>query len=416
MSVLWEVARLAIMLMDHVKIQVSLTRSTPNGTAMNFELATAGRIIFGCGKSGQIPTLARELGRSALLVLGRGNRGRDGLIKGLGEAGVGSVVFNVVGEPTTHDVDEGTRIAREADCDLVIAVGGGSVIDAAKAVAGMLTHPGEVLDYLELVGGGKPLLRPGVPFLAVPTTAGTGTEVTRNAVLDVPEHKVKASLRSHHLLARVAVIDPELTVSLPPEITAYTGMDALTQLIEPFVSHAANPFTDGVCREGMGRAARSLLAAYRDGTNLAAREDMSLAALFSGIALANAKLGAVHGFAGVLGGTTGHPHGAICARLLPFVMEANIHALEARAIKGVLDRYVEVAQILTGDPEASALDGVRWVRDLAGELKIPPLRDAGLARTDCGRLIPLAQRASSMQGNPVKLSDAELHGILEQAL
>jgi alcohol dehydrogenase class IV len=280
----------------------------------------------------------------------------------------------------------------------------------------MLGNPGEVLDYLEVVGGGKPLLEPGVPFIAVPTTAGTGAEVTRNAVLDFPEHKVKASLRSPHLLARLAVVDPELTLSLPPAVTAYTGMDALTQLIEPFVSNAANPLTDGVCREGLTRAARSLARAYRVGSDLAAREDMALAALFSGIALANARLGTVHGFASVLGGATGHPHGALCARLLPFVMEANIQAVHERGDPSTIPRYNEIARALTGDPEADARAGVSWVRGRCAEMKIPPLRAAGLSRTDCDRLIPPTQRASSTQGNPVKLSDDELRGILEAAL
>ena len=284
---------------------------------MTFELATAERILFGRGVSRQIPTLARDLGRRALVVLGGSSRGRTALTEGLSDAGVCPVVFNVSGEPTTHLVDQATGIARTEGCDLVISVGGGSVIDAGKAVAAMLANAGEVRDYLELAGGGKPLVKRGVPFIAVPTTAGTGTEVTRNAVLDVAEHKVKASLRSSHLLARLAIIDPELTLSLPPAITAYTGMDALTQLIEPFVSNAANAFTDGVCREGLTRAARSLARAYRDGTDVAAREDMSLAALFGGIALANARLGAVHGFASVLGGTTGHAHGAICTGFSP---------------------------------------------------------------------------------------------------
>jgi alcohol dehydrogenase class IV len=290
------------------------------------------------------------------------------------------------------------------------------VVDAGKAVAVMLTNPGAVLDYLELVGGGKPLREPGVPFLAVPTTAGTGAEVTRNAVLDVPEHGVKASLRSPHLLARLAVVDPGLTQSLPPEVTAYTGMDALTQLIEPFVCNAANPLTDGVCREGLARAARSLARAYRDGSDPDAREDMALAALCGGIALANARLGAVHGFAGVLGGATGHPHGAICARLLPFVMEANIRAAGERGNPATPRRYVEVARTLTGDPEAVAGDGVSWVRGLCAEMRIPPLREAGLTAADCGPLIPFARRASSMRGNPVELSDEELRGVLEAAL
>ena len=313
-------------------------------------------------------------------------------------------------------MDEATRIARAEGCDLVIALGGGSVIDAGKAVAGMIGNPGGVLDYLELVGGGKPLPGPGAPFVAVPTTAGTGAEVTRNAVLDVPEHGVKASLRSPHLLARLAVVDPELTLSLPPHVTASTGMDALTQLIEPFVGNAANPLVDGVCREGLARAARSLASAYRDGSDLAAREDMALAALCGGIALANARLGAVHGFAGVLGGATGQAHGARCARLLPFVMEANVRAVGERGDPAVMRRYDEVARTLTGDPEADARAGVSWVRGLCAEMRIPPLREAGLSVGDCGRLLPLARRASSMRGNPVELSDAELRGVLVAAL
>jgi alcohol dehydrogenase class IV len=383
---------------------------------MTFEFATAGRILFGRGTSRQIPALARDLGRRALVVLGGSDRGREALTAGLRDAGVHSVVFNASGEPTTHLVDEATGIARGEGCELVIALGGGSVIDTGKAAAGLLGNPGAALDYLELVGGGKPLVEPGVPFLAVPTTAGTGTEVTRNAVLDVPEHGVKASLRSPHLVARLAVIDPELTLSLPPAITASTGMDALTQLIEPFVSNAASPLTDGICREGLARASRSLARAYRDGSDLAAREDMAIAALFSGLALANARLGAVHGFAGVLGGATGHPHGALCARLLPFVMEVNIRAVAERGDPATMQRYVEIARTLTGDPGADARSGVSWVRGLCAEMKIPPLREAGLSIADCERLLPLARRASSMKGNPVTLSDEELRGILEAAL
>jgi alcohol dehydrogenase class IV len=383
---------------------------------MTFEFVTAGRILFGRGKSQQIPSLAGDLGRRALVVLGGSGRGREALTEGLSDAGVRPLVFNVSREPTTHLVDQATGIARAEGCDLVIAVGGGSVIDAGKAVAGMIANPGEVRDYLEVAGSGKPFLKRGVPFIAVPTTAGTGSEVTRNAVLDVPEHKVKASLRSPHLLARLAVVDPELTLSLPPAIAAYTGMDALTQLIEPFVSNAANPLTDGICREGLTRASRSLARVYRDGSDVAAREDMALAALFGGIALANARLGAVHGFASVLGGATGHAHGAICARLLPFVMEVNIRAVGERGDPIIIQRYTEIARALTGDAEADARDGVSWVRGVCIEMDIPPLRVAGLSLADCGRLVPLVQRASSTQGNPVTLSDEELRGILEASL
>jgi alcohol dehydrogenase class IV len=384
---------------------------------MKFEFATAGRILFGSGSSNQLPNLARTLGTSALLVLGRGGRGKDELTKGLAGAGVRSLVFHVAGEPSIHLVDEASARARAQGCDLVVAVGGGSVLDAGKAIAAMLTNPGKVLDYLEVVGGGNPLLQPSVPFIAAPTTAGTGTEVTRNAVLDVPDHKVKASLRSRFLLPMIAVVDPELTRSLPREFTAFTGMDALTQLIEAFVSNSANPMTDGVCREGLRLAARSLATAFRDGKNMPAREDMSAAALLSGIALANARLGAVHGLAGVLGGTTGHPHGAICARLLPFVMAANIRALSEQGQgANTLKRYVEVAKTLTGEPGAEAEHGVAWVRSLSAEMKIPPLRTAGLNTADCGPIIPSAQRASSMQGNPVRFSDDQLLQILIEAL
>lgn len=382
---------------------------------MKFEFATAGRILFGTGTSRQLPTLAKSLGESALVVLGRSGRGQESLAAGLADAGVRSVPFHVEGEPTIGLVDAARELALEEGCDLVIAVGGGSVIDAAKAVAGVLNNPGTVIDYLEVVGAGRPLLRPSAPWIAVPTTAGTGAEATKNAVLEVPERRVKVSLRSHHLLAGIAVVDPELCVSLPTAITAYTGMDAITQLIEPFLSNAASPLTDGLCREGLTLAAGSLAAACRDGSDIVARTEMCAAALFSGIALANAKLGAVHGFASVLGGMTSHPHGAICARLLPFVMEANLRALRERPVPGSLDRYAEVGWRVTGDPAATAEDGLAWVRTLCTELAIPPLRTSGLKRSDFAHVIPATQRASSTQGNPVKLTEDELTSILDAA-
>jgi alcohol dehydrogenase class IV len=384
---------------------------------MTFEFATAGRIVFGAGTASQLPALAKSLGKTALLVLGRTGRGSEALSAAFAQAGVRSVTFRVEGEPTVQMIDQAKDLALDEACEMVIAVGGGSAIDAGKAAAGMLNNPGAVLDYLEVVGGGRPLERPAMPWIAVPTTAGTGAEVTRNAVLDVPDRRVKVSLRSQRLLATTAVIDPTLTLSLPPAMTAFTGMDALTQLIEPFVSNAANPMTDGSCREGLRLAARSLESAFRDGSNLAARTDMSAAALLGGIALANARLGAVHGLAGVLGGTTGHPHGALCARLLPFVMDANIQALKDHPTgPATLARYDEVARVLTGKSAASALDGVKWVHDLCAEFQIPPLRQAGLTTEACTSIIPAAQRASSMKGNPVALPDDTLLQILELAI
>ena len=198
-------------------------------------------------------------------------------------------------------------------------------------MAALLTNEGDLSDYLEVVGKGRPLQNPAAPCIAVPTTAGTGAEVTYNAVLGVPDQHVKVSMRSPLMLPRWAIVDPLLTHSMPPELTASTGLDALTQLIEAFVSNKANPLTDGVCREGLQRAGRSLRRAFEDGSDAEAREDMSLASLFSGMALANAKLGAVHGFAGPLGGMTDAPHGVICGKLLPYVMQANVRALQDRA-------------------------------------------------------------------------------------
>jgi alcohol dehydrogenase class IV len=229
--------------------------------------------------------------------------------------GITGESFPIHGEPTVDLVRHGTRLARDTGCDLVIALGGGSAIDAGKAIAALLANGGDPLDYLEVVGQAKPLSRPSAPFIAIPTTAGTGSEVTRNAVLASPEDGVKASLRSPHMLPALAVVDPELTLDLPQALTASTGLDALTQLIEPYVSNRANPMTDLYCVEGLRVAASALRRAWRDGHDLAARTDMSFASLLGGLALANAGLGAVHGFAAPLGGMFDAPHGALCATL-----------------------------------------------------------------------------------------------------
>jgi alcohol dehydrogenase class IV len=296
-------------------------------------------------------------------------------------------------------------------------MGGGSALDAAKAIAAMLNNPGTLLDYLEVVGRGQTLPNPGAPFVAIPTTAGTGSEVTRNAVLMAPEHRVKVSLRSPYMLARAAIVDPELTIDLPPAMTASTGLDALTQLIEPYVCSRANPMTDGLCLEGMTRAARWLPIAFQDGKNASAREHMSVASLFGGLALANAGLGAAHGFAGPIGGMFPAPHGAVCAALLPQVMDVNVRALEARSPKSEsLRRYDTVARIVTGHADAKAQSGVEWVRKLVCELGIPPLRSYGIDQSHVAELVSKAAQASSMKANPIALTDAELREILEKSI
>ena len=267
-----------------------------------------------------------------------------------------------------------------------------------------------------MVGEGAPLTSPPAPLVAVPTTAGTGSEVTRNAVLGVPGERVKVSLRGAGMLPRAAIIDPDLTLSLSPALTASTGLDALTQCIEPFVGVEANPLTDGIAREGIRSAAASLRAAYQDGSDREARRGMCLASLCGGLALANARLGAVHGIAGPLGGLLPVPHGVACGRLLPAVMETNIRALRDRAPgAAALSRYAEVARLLTGRAEARPEDGVAWVRALVDELRLPSLRQFGADDSIAAELVPRAMRASSMRGNPLPLTEAELVEILQAA-
>ena len=317
---------------------------------IHFEFATATRIIFGSGTLAEIGNIAAGLGQKALVVTGSSSLRSATLLDYLTTAGVSYTTFAVIGEPTTATAREGAVVARRENCDLVIGFGGGSVVDAGKAIAALLTNDGDPLDYLEVIGRGQPITQPAAPYIAIPTTAGTGAEVTRNAVLGSPEHRVKVSLRSPLMLPRVALVDPELTHSMPPPVTASTGLDALTQVLEPYVSHLANPLTDAFCLDGLHRAARSLRQAYHNGEDFRAREDMALVSLYGGLALANAKLGAVHGFAGPFGGMFDAPHGAVCATLLPHVMEANVHALQERQPDSeALVRYHEVAQILTGN-------------------------------------------------------------------
>jgi alcohol dehydrogenase class IV len=383
---------------------------------MRFEFATATRIVFGAGTLPQAAAAAAEWGRRILLVAADRSE-RAGSFRSLLEAHSEVVVdLPVSGEPTIESVSQGVQVARQARCDVVIGIGGGSVLDSGKAIAALVTNGGEALDYLELIGRGQSLTRPTAPYIAIPTTAGTGAEVTRNAVLGSTEHRVKVSLRSPLMLPRLAIVDPELTYSLPPDITACTGLDALTQVLEPFVSHANNPLTDALCREGLLRAARALRVVCENGRDVAAREDMALVSLLGGLALANAKLGAVHGLAGPLGGMFPAPHGATCAALLPHVMAVNIAALQCRqADSGALQRYDEVARILTGNLQARAVDGAAWVAQLCRELRIPGLRAYGVAEADFPALVHQAARASSMQGNPIPLEADELTEILRRA-
>src|SRR5215213_8761925 len=295
-----------------------------------FEFATAARIVFGAGRARELPTLAAGFGQRVLVVTGSNVQRIEPLLEVLRVQKLSLTTFPIPSEPTLDAVIKGAELARSSDCEVVVGIGGGSVMDGAKAIAALATNHSPILKYLEVIGESQPLTEAPLPIIAVPTTAGTGAEVTRNAVLHSPEHQVKVSLRSPLMLPRVALVDPELTFDLPPALTASTGMDALTQLIEPFVSKRSNPMTDALCREGLSRVARSLRRAVENGRDTNARHDMALGSLFGGLALANAGLGAVHGFAGPIGGMFSAPHGAVCAALLPFVMAANLKALRGQ--------------------------------------------------------------------------------------
>ena len=383
---------------------------------MQFEFTTATRIIFGPGKLAEVGHIAHSFGTRPLVVTGRDTKRAETLLGDLREQGMKPSVFSAAGEPTVAIVEEGIVTAKKENADCVIGFGGGSALDAAKAIAIMVTNGGAVLDYLEVIGRGQSSSKPSLPCLAIPTTAGTGAEVTRNAVIGSPEHRAKVSLRSPHMLPRVALVDPDLTLPLPPAITAASGMDALTQLIEPFVSLRANPLTDALCREGIPRVARSLRSAVENGSSKPPREDMALASLFGGLALSNAGLGAVHGFAGPIGGMFSAPHGAICAALLPHVMQANLKALRGRQPQSPAEvRFTEVARLLTGIPDATADDGVKWVKQLVAVLRIPGLKTYCVAEGDLDEVVLKSQKASSMKGNPIELTPNELREILLRA-
>ncbi len=389
-----------------------------------FDFFSASRILFGPGGIQQLGSLTAELGRTALLVTNAGQPGDGGVVDQaaglLYEAGVGVVVHRQRGEPTVRDIETALETARSFRCQTVVGLGGGSALDTAKAVGGLLAHEGGPLDYLEVVGRGRKLHSPATPWIAVPTTAGTGAEVTRNAVIGVPEQGFKASLRSELLLPRIALVDPELAVSVPAAVTARSGMDALCQLIEAYTSRGAQPITDALARDGIGRAARALPRAVADGQDRDAREDMALAALFSGIALTNAGLGAVHGFAAPAGANYPIPHGTVCARLLPPVVAANAAALAAESANHpLLDKYRQLGRLLTGRtdlPDNQAIEaGVRFLEQLVEQLEIPRLSDFGLRPEGFAPLIARARRSSSMRYNPVTLSDTALEAILRHA-
>lgn len=387
-----------------------------DGIDMDFEFATASRIIFGEGTLRKSAHVIAEMNNRVVLITGRNNDRANLLMEIFDNMNIYHAIYNVRSEPTTETVMEGVRKAQENDCNVVVGLGGGSALDTGKAIAALLTNSGNILDYLEVIGKGKLLTKPSAKYVAIPTTSGTGTEVTKNAVISSDEYRVKVSMRSPWMLPQIAVIDPLLTHSVSPETTVSTGLDALTQLIEPYVSIKSNPLTDGFCREGIIRIGKSLKKVCLNGNDGEARVDMAFASLLGGLALANAKLGAVHGIAGSLGGMCPIPHGVACARLLPLVMKTNVHSLMTEGDQILtIDRYNKIAQWLTGKEDAGWSDGIKWIDNLVQQFKIPSLCHYGLQKKEIPQLIKRSQKASSMKGNPVILNDKELNQIIMSA-
>ncbi|HET6332796.1 MAG TPA: iron-containing alcohol dehydrogenase [Polyangiales bacterium] len=383
-----------------------------------FEFATATRIVFGAGKLSEVPALLAELGaQRVLFVTGRDPARSSALETTLRSSATGLLTLRVSGEPTVDWVRDSLVKVREVRSEAVVAFGGGSVIDAAKALAALAANGGDPLDYLEVIGRGQALAKPSLPLIAIPTTAGTGAEVTRNAVLGSTQERVKASLRSPLMLPRIALIDPDLLAGAPPEVLRSSGLDALSQLIEPFLSSRANPISDALAREGIARSARSLRRAVLGEADASAREDLAVASLFGGLCLANSGLGAVHGFAAPAGGMFQAPHGAVCAALLPHAMDVNLKALTSRDTSGrSVARFHELARLLSGDTAADGGEAVEWVATLCRELGVPGLSAYGMTANDIPALVAKAKVASSMRANPIALTDAELTEIAERSL
>ncbi|MEA3326395.1 MAG: iron-containing alcohol dehydrogenase [Chloroflexota bacterium] len=383
---------------------------------MQFDFFAPNRIVFGNGSLKKVEEIAPALGKHALVVCGSGSVPSFILLQIMEAPSIDVEIFRVKKEPDVPIIRAGLAKSRASNCDFVIGYGGGSVLDAAKAIAALMTNSGDIFDYLEVVGKGRKIKNTAAKMIALPTTAGTGTEVTKNAVITSPHHHVKVSMRSPKMIPTVAIVDPELTYTLPPSVTATTGMDALTQVLEAYVSIRANPLTDIVAKEGIKRGARSLYLAFKYGLNKEAREDMAMTSLYGGLALANSGLGAVHGFAGPIGGMFNAPHGAICASLLPYVMKYNVRVLTQMKVGGeIRNRYQEISSLLTGNPDATIEEGVRWVVELAEALGIPGLHAIGVEKFDFDQIIAKSKVSSSMQNNPVALDDKTLAAILMEA-
>ncbi|MBU3258391.1 iron-containing alcohol dehydrogenase [Roseovarius sp. PS-C2] len=377
-------------------------------TAFNF--LTAGEIRFGRGQAQGAADTVLGFGRKVLLVHGA-NAGRaDWLAKAIAQAGGEVTAFSCPSEPDIGLIEQGVEAARAGGAQVVVALGGGAVIDAGKAIAALVPATRPVLDHLEVVGQGLPLDHAPLPFVALPTTAGTGAEVTKNAVIGVPQAGRKVSLRDNRMLADLAIVDPALTDGAPRAVTLASGLDAITQVIEPYVCRKANALTDALCRDAIPRGL-SALRALIDSENALARDEMAWVSLCGGLALANAGLGAVHGLAGPVGGLSGAPHGAVCGRLLPFVLMRNAQG----ATGDLATRLAEIRGWIALALDCAPDDAPQHLAEWSARAGLPGLSDMGVKSSDYAALAEAAEVSSSMKGNPVDLSRGDLIALLEQA-
>ena len=393
-----------------------------------FTIAALPRICFGDGQLATLPSLITECGTQILLVCGRGSfiesRHWPALQQGLASAGIGYKLFHVAGEPSPQMVDQAVSEFNSLGIEVVVGIGGGSVLDAAKAIAGLLPSGNSVLDHLEDVGKGLPYEGLALPFIAVPTTAGTGSEATKNAVLsEQGAQGYKKSFRHDTLLARAAIIDPQLLESCPQTLIAAQGMDAFTQLLESYVSLRANPFTDALAWSGMEAIAQGFFAAYDGGDNEAAQQGraaMAYGALLSGITLAHVGLGSVHGLAQPLGSLFPVPHGVACGTALAMATEVNIKALREREPQSpALVKYAQVGRLLLGDrrlhDQAACHALVSQLQMWAERMLIPRLGEFGIGEDDISLIVANA-RGNSMKTNPIILTDEEIGKIITRRI
>ncbi|MDC5821406.1 iron-containing alcohol dehydrogenase [Vibrio europaeus] len=378
-----------------------------------FQFMTSTRIIFGEGALQSSLSVINQYGYSVLLVTGKNTDRASAILHYIKQQNMRYQHVAISGEPNITMIEETALVGRKFKPDMVIAIGGGSVLDMGKALAAVIPNQGDVYDYVEVVGRNVPLKSTPIPFIAIPTTASTGSEVTRNAVLRSGQDQVKVSLRSPDMLADVAIIDPTLTYGTDKLTSGRGAMDAFTHLMEAYVCGDPNPLTDMICEEGLRRLSQSILPACLQ-DDYKARANLSFAAMLGGMAITNAKLGAAHGLASALGGKLDAPHSVITGRLAPFVMTENIKAAKQAGRGDVLYRYSKVAQILTGRVNACRDDAILWVNMMLEKLALPKLDSFGICTTSFEEVADDALKSVAIKGNPLPLTKERLTYILRQ--